>query len=161
MTDLTLSGLLTSFVDAHGITAFREPNVASNLLSDVLGDLSDLEPAKRQALVASVRDRTLARLLDRSPRTVDGWAADRATMAKPEWLYEAWAAPCDREVFPVEALADAGFGTFAVDVCRRLGLQPVRRHAQVGREVRRRLILRNGAQHVALLALEQFEELLA
>ena len=126
MTDLTLSGLLTSFVDAHGITAFREPNVASNLLSDVLGDLSDLEPAKRQALVASVRDRTLARLLDRSPRTVDGWAADRATMAKPEWLYEAWAAPCDREVFPVEALADAGFGTFAVDVCRRLGLQPVR-----------------------------------
>ncbi len=126
MTDLTLSGLLTSFVDSHGPSVFHEPSVASNLLSDVLGDSPDLDPPRRQALVESVRDRTLARLLDGGPRTVDGWAPDRTRAAKPDWLYEAWAAPCDREVFPVEVLADGGFGAYAVDLCRRFGFQPVR-----------------------------------
>lgn len=125
MTDLTLSSLLTSFVDAHGPAAFREPSVASNLLSDALGDIPDLDPGRRQVLVASVKDRTLARLLDRSPRAVDGWSAER-TPGKPEWLYEAWAAPCDRDVFPIEALGDTPFAVFALDVCRRLSLQPVR-----------------------------------
>ena len=42
-----------------------------------------------------------------------------------------------------------------------VGLQPLGRHPQVGREVRRRLILRNRAEHVALLALQQLEQLLA
>ena len=40
-------------------------------------------------------------------------------------------------------------------------LQPVARHPQIRREVRRRLILRNRAEHVALLALQQVEQLLA
>ena len=39
------------------------------------------------------------------------------------------------------------------------GLQPLGRHAQIGREVRRRLILGNRAEHVALLALQQLEQL--
>ena len=38
-------------------------------------------------------------------------------------------------------------------------LQPLVRHPQVGREVRRRLILRNRAEHMALLALQQLEQL--
>ena len=41
------------------------------------------------------------------------------------------------------------------------GLQPLGRHAQIRRQVRRRLILRNRAEHVALLALQQLEQLLA
>ena len=42
-----------------------------------------------------------------------------------------------------------------------VGLQPLGRHPQIGRQVRRRLILRNRAEHVALLALQQLEQLLA
>ena len=40
-------------------------------------------------------------------------------------------------------------------------LQPVVRHPQIRREIRRRLILGNRAEHVALLALQQLEQLLA
>ena len=39
-----------------------------------------------------------------------------------------------------------------------VGLQPLGRHPEIGREVRRRLILGNRAEHVALLALQQLEQ---
>ena len=42
-----------------------------------------------------------------------------------------------------------------------VGLQAIAGHPQVRRQVRRRLILRNRAEHVALLALQQLEQLLA
>ena len=50
---------------------------------------------------------------------------------------------------------------FAQPVEDPIGLQPIGRHAEVRREVGCRLVLGDGPKHVALLALQQLEQLLA
>ncbi len=123
MGDVPLDGLLKEFLDEHGAAVFREPAVAGNMLSDVLGAVPGLDAAHQRAVVAAVRDRTVARILAPSPELGGVWNEPRHEDALHAWAIEVWAAPCDRPAFTAASVGESSFGTLTLELCARLGLR--------------------------------------
>ena len=123
MSEVPLEGVLREYLDEHAAAVFREPAVAANVLSDIVGTLANLDAAQQRALVGAVRDRSVARFIAPSPELGGVWNEPRRDDPLRAWVVETWAAPCDRPPLDPAVVGESAFGALTLELCARLGLR--------------------------------------
>jgi hypothetical protein len=123
--DRSINELVQNFVSENGLLGIRNPALAANAFSDVVGSASGLETQRRLSLMQAVRERWFAQSID-GARWVSpsAWEARRVRTEDDDWADLQWA----------EALAsglgspcgDGPFAEVAATVCAKLGLQAIR-----------------------------------